>query len=502
MKSKELFIITFLSYINFSKEDIGRKVIDIFNDDKRKKILKKDFVAMFSTNKKYHMDFFKNEYENLEVFYVENKTYFNEDGNKISGYYALGLKNSQGKYFLSFRGSERFPLEDAYMDFIRTDLVYGLAGSIPKQFYEGVASYQKILSSGIKKEDLILTGHSLGGGIAQYVSVISSVRNNFIPTTYTFNAVGVDRDGILSVKDFIHFNDIFIDRKYYNSINKKLYLNFFETYKNFIEKEYKELLKKDKKYLEKDIDIYIWFKKNYFIQANVSKIAKTLSLNLNVGVDIDKLINDENIIKLFSKEKINQFIDYLNEANQKIKNKANYYDKITNFGTEDDLTNSLYSHFGKHILLDKGLIEGDIKNKKSIKYNLKLLTKSFAKNHAEIAFIPFIDKKGNFCKEMSLDYVAAVLRKIIHCEQFYESNIMADYLERKNIDDEILEKYKSRIMQDLKNTNEEIVHRKQIYELLEKMNIEDFRKIWKLMYKRIASPYRFIDIYDVIVWRT
>ena len=40
---------------------------------------------------------------------------------------------------------KKFPLEDAYKDFIETDLAIGL-GKIPLQFYEGVEVYYNLVN--------------------------------------------------------------------------------------------------------------------------------------------------------------------------------------------------------------------------------------------------------------------------------------------------------------------------------------------------------------------
>lgn len=78
-------------------------------------------------------------------------------------------------------------------------------------------------------------GHSLGGGIAQYVAVISSVEMDYIPETYTFNGVGIDREGILNIKDFLKFEKIFKD---VNSKDKKdNFRSFFNTYSIFLQKK-------------------------------------------------------------------------------------------------------------------------------------------------------------------------------------------------------------------------------------------------------------------------
>lgn len=115
-------------------------------------------------------------------------------------------------------------------------------------------------------------GHSLGGGIAQYVAVISSVEMDYIPETYTFNGVGIDREGILNIKDFWNLKKYL--RMYLRT--KKIILDLFSTLTlYFYKKEIK--YEQSNEYIFEDIDVDLWFKK-FFLKTNVMNFMKNFDL--------------------------------------------------------------------------------------------------------------------------------------------------------------------------------------------------------------------------------
>lgn len=122
--------------------------------------MRRDFIDILSYRRRsYTIDFFFKEFSNLEIVYIENKTHLARDNaSLITGYYAICFKNVEGKYLLSFRGSETTTLRMLYMDFIKTDLMYGV-GKIPLQFYQGVNTYKKLIDKyDIPMEEIVLWG--------------------------------------------------------------------------------------------------------------------------------------------------------------------------------------------------------------------------------------------------------------------------------------------------------------------------------------------------------
>ncbi len=495
MTPKKLMISSFLSYLNFNSSDTGRSVYEVMIDDGRKNDMKRDFIDMFKTDKKYAIKFFEKEYKDLTVIYTDNRTHVQKNKKiKKTGYCALLLKdNVSDKYLLSFRGSEIAPIEDAYNDFIKTDLVYGI-GKIPYQFQDGLSTYKKVLNEfKIDREKLILVGHSLGGGIAQYVSVITSVKDGYVPETYTFNAVGINRDDIFSIDDFLKFEDIFSE---YEEIKKNNYLEFFEKYKLFLSREIANLPNKKNNYIESDIDVETWFNNNYFLRSNL----KTLIKSFDKTTSRNPLIDDEKIKFVLQKDNVNRDIDFYINATKKIKSKNYCSKRIINYGNDTDLTNSLFNHFGTCLMVEKGLREKKYKVK-NIVDNIQLIYKSFSKSHSEIAFIPFFDSSGNFTEEININYISSVIRKIIYEKQIKENNFIADLLENKKLERGTIDRYKTLIISVLKKNKSNIVYCQNIISQLSKCDHPTFEKIWKNLYSRLASPYRFVDIYDVIVWK-
>ena len=76
----------------------------------------------------------------------------------------------------------------AYRDFIENDLLLSF-GKRPPQFDEGYKFYIKLVKNGFNPINIRLTGHSLGGGIAQYVAVMSQKDGSIVPNTCTWNSV-------------------------------------------------------------------------------------------------------------------------------------------------------------------------------------------------------------------------------------------------------------------------------------------------------------------------
>ena len=111
-------------------------------------------------------------------------------------------------------------------------------GKIPLQFYEGVEVYYNLVNKHkILPKNISLTGHSLGGGIAQYVALSVDKNSQTIPYTYTWNAVGINRDGIVSVLDYIDLEKILKEQTDLTVEERNIFLPFKQPYLEFLSKE-------------------------------------------------------------------------------------------------------------------------------------------------------------------------------------------------------------------------------------------------------------------------
>ncbi|MDR1724847.1 MAG: DUF2974 domain-containing protein, partial [Bacteroidales bacterium] len=103
----------------------------------------------------------------------------NMANNNDDGFQCSLLMNEEGKYVLSFRGTNEI-IKDGKED------VNGIFTPDSPQARLALQTTEKLLNSGIiKKENLQLTGHSLGGRLASEVAVEYGL------TAYTFNSAGV-----------------------------------------------------------------------------------------------------------------------------------------------------------------------------------------------------------------------------------------------------------------------------------------------------------------------
>ena len=207
----EYLIFSALSYCIFKKEDINENVFCLLDDEEnnhRERILLKsdvfsafDFLRSWKAIGKNLMDF-------LKEWYIVDILDRTDDGHssKKSGFYGIvfGKKDDKGGYkniVIAYRGSQLFPIKEAYRDFIETDFLIGL-GKKPKQFDEGLELYRETIIK-YPYTDVRLTGHSLGGGIAQYVTVMSFLytkNREFIPKTVTFNGVGILVENMIKIE--------------------------------------------------------------------------------------------------------------------------------------------------------------------------------------------------------------------------------------------------------------------------------------------------------------
>lgn len=126
-------------------------------------------------------------------------TYRNDDG-KI----AVVFQGSQpGQDFLTYAAKQivwpdtRGPQpkqREATKDWLLNNLPQHLVGAETRQYELAKEYVQKLINSGTNPRDIVVTGHSLGGGLAQYAASMATLPDGKTPArvdAYTFNAAGL-----------------------------------------------------------------------------------------------------------------------------------------------------------------------------------------------------------------------------------------------------------------------------------------------------------------------
>jgi len=125
-------------------------------------------------------------------------TLLNVEPNTTSGFAGVALKSPDGKIVFAFRGTEPDTLEDKVTD-AQITMPNLAKDGIPRQFIDAYKFVQSVLTeesgqslvtneslaSYVRSSGVTFTGHSLGGGLAQFLSCETG------GDATTFNAVGI-----------------------------------------------------------------------------------------------------------------------------------------------------------------------------------------------------------------------------------------------------------------------------------------------------------------------
>lgn len=502
--AKEYILLSILSYCNFGESEYGKTVLEVINSKKSKEIIIGNFEMLYPENREVFLKYFKAALEKWKIFYVDNRTVTAQDYS-VSGFYAVVFQ-CDGRYVIAYRGSETFPIEDAYKDFIETDLAIGM-GRIPLQFYEGTEVYKKIVKEyKIDPDKVTITGHSLGGGIAQYVALTIDKEEGFIPRTYTWNAVGINRDGIVSVLEFVDLYEILKE----NTDLSEKEIEFFEPFKNpylaFLSKELKRAgIVKDEITVSNDLkgrvelEINEEFMKRLLKNTNVEECLMRFPIERRRNLVLEQRF----LGVIFQLDNISELLYKAQKLIKRIQKNKVYEKKIINFGHSQDLTNSLFRHLGTSYLVDKKF-EKRGEQKTSFFNNLRLFTKSIQDLHFEDVFLAFItsegENAGNFSQNLNNDFIASSLRKLITMEYCLSNKFLASYYSLEKIDEENFEKIKGDVLQGLENTGVELLYKKKITDQIQKMSISEFSELWEKIKQKLPSPYKNVDIFDIFIF--
>lgn len=492
ISAKEYFLFSFLSYCNFTKKNYKKNLYELWNENHGKSLSNSAFMMFQPKFHSYFLQFFETELKAWFVVFIDNRR-AKKLSSSQSGFYAICFKNKKEEYVLSFRGSEINPIEDAYLDFVNTDLAIGM-GKTPMQFHEGVEVYEKIIQEfQLKYSQLSLAGHSLGGGIAQYVALSADRLHHYIPQTCTWNAVGINKKGIVHIGEFLNLQEILDTIPTLSKEQRCSLLAFTEEYQDFFSQEYEKM----RVLKEKNLKLDSAFFKRLYSQTKIESYLKFFNPSQRKKL----LEQDDFWNKLFDVQNFYQKIKDGEVFINKINNNKNYQEKIVNYGHSSDLTHSLFSHIGLQCLVDRNLAPPSLR-KEGFFDRIQLLKKSFISCHGEGVFLPFFGEKQEsqiLKTELSTSYLSAILRKILQQEKLFTPELLATYYSRESIPENRIPKYKQQIIQALRKYTKNFYcneMRKQIEGFSEK----ELLFLWKETQNRMASPYRYEDIFDILAY--
>lgn len=505
----EYLFLSTLSYGNFSGRDCGKTLEELFygGDESRRRILKNARSFLSKESSPHLFEFFKEIFREWEVFHVDNRT---ESGrnfySKASGFYAVVFKKGE-RVVISYRGSERFPLEDAYKDFIETDLLLGM-GKRPRQFIEGFEVYRDVLDllSG-ESENISLTGHSLGGGIAQFVAIMADKEGYEIPYTCTWNAVGINKSGIIGVDDFIDFDKTLREVHPFKKEELGILSHLKEGYMDFLMKELKKNgYIKDRGNVKIDEGSVIHHDITPEVIGDFIKYTKLEKHVSSFSITTRRaLFKDHDFVKnLLTVPDLDKNLLEARAFIEKVRENKAYEDVVVNFCHSKDLTVSLFNHVGSVYLVDRGFEEREVKNSGFFK-NIFLFTKSVKDYHFEDVFLPFLvtegDKRGKFSNHLNIDFIASLLRKVIHFERGGNEELLIKYYKRGILENEEIPQMKAIITEALKKSKDDLLYADQAIEVIEKFGDSDMKITWERVKEKLVSPYEPIDIYDIMLFR-
>ncbi|MGL5051626.1 MAG: lipase family protein [Fusobacteriaceae bacterium] len=488
---KEYLFLSMFVYLNIGENQEGKTAKEIFENLGNKiqgglyfKNLTPDHTEMF-------LKYFSEELDEWKLFHVEDKRATTKkflSSSSRTGFFSASFKKEE-KIVIAFRGSETFPFEEAYKDFVENNLVLGL-GKKPIQFNDAFEVYEKHLQElEVQKEKISITGHSLGGGLAQYVAISSSKKYEYIPKTVTWNAVGINRTGMILLEDFIDYAKLLKDNFSDEEILVKELENFKTNYFNIL----------NDFSLKKRETIFQIFEKNTKTNTALTGILEKTNKELDEKLELKNKITNVFFKNLKILEEVEKAKNFLKDIDEN----TIYMGRVKNYGHSKDFTNGIYNHVGSFYDVDLNMKT----RKKEIKNIMKTIfsrNSSMMNYHFENVFIPFLnlegDKKGSLSQYLELDYVVSGIRQMIYKEDGFRKTFLADYFSNIVVDEENFIRIKKDILDGMKKSHVEIIYKKEMLECVDSLEIENFSELWEKLKKKLPSPYRLQDIYDGLLY--
>ncbi|MGL5125318.1 MAG: hypothetical protein ACRC6U_04945 [Fusobacteriaceae bacterium] len=129
---KEYLFLSMFVYLNIGENQEGKTAKEIFENLGNKiqgglyfKNLTPDHTEMF-------LKYFSEELDEWKLFHVEDKRATTKkflSSSSRTGFFSASFKKEE-KIVIAFRGSETFPFEEAYKDFVENNLVLGLGKNL------------------------------------------------------------------------------------------------------------------------------------------------------------------------------------------------------------------------------------------------------------------------------------------------------------------------------------------------------------------------------------
>ena len=497
MYKKEYLILSLLSYLNIREEEIGKTCYEIFENIGKKEREKILFKILAFENTKFSLKYFEKELREYTLLDIEDRRATTSRIMPIniskSGFYSLTFKK-ENKVVIAFRGSEVFPFQEAYKDFIENNLVIGM-GKRPQQFNDAVEVYEKHIKNGIDYKNIELTGHSLGGGMAEFVAVIINKRYDYIPKTITWSGIGINRKGMLEIQDFINYEEIrskknellqfsFLSKKENNNILTIFKATYFKIINEFLNGkiEFENILSQN---MKSNILLNIFLNRITLIGEEKKSIESEL---------IETFFEDKELIKIIKDTK--KFIANLDNSDL-------YKARVYNFGHSCDMTNNLFPHVGTSVMVD---LKFEVKKTYSKNMVQSLFSnKSILDYHFENIFIPYFlpfekDEIDMEECQLNIEYIASVVRKFLCKENGFKKELLFSYYSKEKINKENYFIMKSYLIFGINNSIEKALYKEEVIKKIDEMDLNEFTLFWEKTLDKLPSPYGSKDIFDSIVF--